>query len=170
MKKLNEYQYYEQLALSENIDSISNSDKIHPLNKAMKIDPTGIKLFSESLSKDSFELGEDLDLQKYDYNKDLILEDVEVEDINVKLDFYKKLEEAEMKKEAAIVKRIEEMNRNSYLNKQLENYLSKYEIRHQDLNEEDSKELPHKETYYNNGVSRMKYSKKRKTNHRTMYL
>ena len=165
LKKLNEYQYHEQLALSEEVNLMSDLDKLYPLNKAMKVDPTAIKSFSESLSTDDFELGEDLDLQKYDYNKDLILEDVEAEDVEVKLDFYKKLEEAEMKTEAAIVKQIEEMNRKSYLDKQLENYLSKYEIRHQDVNElnaEAGVDLPYKATYYSNGVSRMKVFKKEK--------
>jgi hypothetical protein len=165
VKKLNEYQYHEQLALSEEVNLMPEPEKLYPLNKAMKVDPTAIKSFSESLSTDDFELGEDLDLQKYDYNNDLVLEDVEVEDVEVKLDFYKKLEEAEMKTEAAIVKQIEEMNRKSYLDKQLENYLSKYEIRHQDLNEVNAEagvDLPHKATYYSQGVSRMKVFKKAK--------
>jgi hypothetical protein len=165
IKKLNEYQYHEQLALSEEVNLMPEPEKLYPLNKAMKVDPTAIKSFSESLSTDDFELGEDLDLQKYDYNNDLVLEDVEAEDVEVKLDFYKKLEEAEMKTEAAIVKQIEEMNRKSYLDKQLENYLSKYEIRHQDLNEVNAEagvDLPHKATYYSQGVSRMKVFKKAK--------
>jgi hypothetical protein len=57
------------------------------------------------------------------------------------------------------------MNRKSYLDKQLENYLSKYEIRHQDLNEVNAEagvDLPHKATYYSQGVSRMKVFKKAK--------
>lgn len=165
IKKLNEYQYHEQLALSEEVNLMPDPDKLYPLNKAMKVDPTAIKSFSESLSTDDFELGEDLDLQKYDYNNNLILEDIDVEDVEVKLDFYKKLEEAEMKTEAAIVKQIEEINRKSYLDKQLENYLSKYEIRHQDLNEVNAEagvDLPYKATYYSNGVSRMKVFKKEK--------